>query len=348
MMLQGVAVTSVLLLLFGNGVGWAQMRFYEGKTIRIIRGGAPGGVGEMRTRAVANFLKKHVPGSPTVVVEFMPGGGGTKAANHIYRTAATDGLFIGSLPGGMISSAILGEQGVQYDLDKFVYLGSPNSASHYVFYTQKKLGLDSLARLRAYSGLRLGAQTVGHPSYYTGRLFAYLLGLKDPKFISGYSAPELDVALMRNELDAQAAVASNLVKQNPEFIEQKLVDFHTILEIPRGNKHPRFAHLPEFDGFAKTEKERNLIALHRTFRLAGSPFVLPPAIPHERAEILRKAMHTIFADPEFLAEYQKLTGEEASPLVPEAHDKAISELPRDPETIDFYKMLGGTQPLPAR
>jgi hypothetical protein len=59
-------------------------------------------------------------------------------------------------------------------------------------------------------------------------------------------------------------------------------------------------------------------------------------------------MRDLFSDPEFLAEYQKLTGEEASPLVPEAHDKAIRELPRDPETIEFYKMLGGTQPLPAR
>jgi hypothetical protein len=59
-------------------------------------------------------------------------------------------------------------------------------------------------------------------------------------------------------------------------------------------------------------------------------------------------MRAIFADPEFLAEYHKLTGEEASPLVPEAHDEAIRELPRDPDTVAFYKMLGGTQPLPAR
>jgi len=347
-MLQRLTCTSLLLFLLGHGISLAQVPFYEGKTIRIVRGGAPGGVGEMRTRAVINFLKKHVPGNPTILIEFMPGAGGAKAANHIYRGAEADGLVIGSMPGGMISSAVLGQRGVQYDLEKFIYLGSPNSASHYVFFTNKKLGLDNLSKLTAYSGLRIGAQTVGHPTHYTGRLFAYLLGLKDPKFIAGYSAPELDVALMRNELDAQSGVASNVVKQNPEFIEKNLVDFHTILEIPRGNKHPRFAHLPAIDGFAKTEKERKLIALHRTLRLAGSPLVLPPGTPRDRAEILRKAMRAIFADPEFLAEYHKLTGEEASPLMPEAHDEAIRELPRDPDTVAFYKMLGGTQPLPAR
>src|SRR3990170_2556525 len=97
----------------------------------------------------------------------------------------------GSSPSGMVSAAILGEPGVQYDLNKFIYLGSPNSASHYVFFTNRKLGLGSMDKLRAHSGLRIGAQTVGHPIYLTGRLFAYLHGLKEPKYVVGYSSPEL-------------------------------------------------------------------------------------------------------------------------------------------------------------
>ena len=74
--------------------------------------------------------------------------------------------------------------------------------------------------------------------------------------------------------------------------------------------------LPELDSFVKSDKERKLLALHRTFRLAGSPFILPPGTPKDRAEILREAMRKIYADREFLAEYLKLTGEEASPLFP--------------------------------
>jgi hypothetical protein len=37
-------------------------------------------------------------------------------------------------------------------------------------------------------------------------------------------------------------------------------------------------------------------------------------------------MRKISADREFLAEYLKLTGEEATPLLPDANDKAIKEL----------------------
>jgi hypothetical protein len=348
--IQGLKLTvlSALLVLLASASGFSQAPFYQGKTITMIRGSAPGGVGEMRTRAVANYLKKHIPGNPTILIEFMAGAGGQKAANHLYRSARADGLIIGSAPSGMVSSAILGEPGVQYDLDKFIYLGSPNSASHYVFFTNRKLGLGSLEKLRAHSGLRIGAQTVGHPIYHTGRLFAYLLGLKDPKFVVGYSSPELDVAMLSGELDATPGVASSVVKQNPEFLEKGLMDFHAIVEIPRGDKHPRFAQLPELESFVKSDKERKLLALHRTFRLAGSPFVLPPGTPKDRADVLREAMRRIYTDREFLAEYQKMTGEEASPLLPDAHEKAIRELPRDPEVVEFYKMLGGTQALPPR
>jgi tripartite-type tricarboxylate transporter receptor subunit TctC len=346
--LIAIAVSSGLSICLSFSSGFSQAPFYQGKTITMIRGSAPGGVGEMRTRAVANYLKKHIPGNPTIMIEFMSGAGGQKAANHLYRGARADGLVVGSAPSGMVSSAVLGEAGVQYDLDKFIYLGSPNSASHYVFFTHRRLGLGSLEKLRAHSGLRIGAQTVGHPIYHTGRLFAYLLGLKDPKFVVGYSSPELDVALLNGELDATPGVASSVVKQNPEFLEQQLVDFHAIVEIPKGDKHPRFAQLPELESFVKSDRERKLLALHRTFRLAGSPFLLPPGTPKERADILREAMRRVYADREFLAEYQKMTGEEATPLLPDAHEKAIRELPRDPDVIEFYKMLGGTQPLPPR
>src|SRR5688500_7354749 len=105
-----LASLSFMSLLFFASSSFAQAPFYAGKTITIIRGSAPGGVGEMRTRAVANYLKKHVPGNPTILIEFMPGAGGIKAANHLYRGARTDGLVIGSAPSGMVSSLFSANQ----------------------------------------------------------------------------------------------------------------------------------------------------------------------------------------------------------------------------------------------
>ena len=106
------------------------------------------------------------------------------------------------------------------------------------------------------SGVRIGDQSVGHVSYIAERLFAYFFGLKDPKFIAGYTAPEVDAALLRGELDARANNASSVLRRNPDWLEKGLMDFHAILEVPKGTKHPRLGHLPEIESFAKTDKEK--------------------------------------------------------------------------------------------
>ena len=42
------------------------------------------------------------------------------------------------------------------------------------------------------------------------------------------------------------------------------MNFHSILEAPKGAKHPRFANLPEVESFAKSEKEIKLLSPWRS------------------------------------------------------------------------------------
>jgi hypothetical protein len=119
--------------------------------------------------------------------------------------------------------------------------------------------------------------------------------------------------------------------------------FHAILEVPKGDKHPhpRFAQLPEIESFAKTEKEKKLLAMWRGFRTAASPFVLPPGTPKDRVETLQEAMRKVFNDPEFRAEFKKLVTDDVSPLMPEELMKVIKETPRDAEVIEMLKRFSG-------
>jgi tripartite-type tricarboxylate transporter receptor subunit TctC len=278
----------------------------------------------------------------------MDGGGGRKATNHIFGGARPDGLTIGNVGAGLVANAVLREPGVQYDLDKLIYLGSPNSASHYVLVTKKELGLNSLEKLRAYPGLRIGALSVGHDLYINARLFAWILGLKEPKFITGYSGPELDVALLNREVDARTQTASTVIRRNRDWIEKNVVEFHAAIEIPRGYKDPAFAHLPELESFAQSEKERKVLGMFRTIRLAGSPYILPPGVPKDRAEILQEAFGKTFRDPEFLKQYQKQVAEEPSPVSPEEMQSYVRELPRDPAIVETFKQIAGPGLLPPR
>ena len=89
------------------------------------------------------------------------------------------------------------------------------------------------------------------------------------------------------------------------------------------------------------------MTMFRNFSLTGSPFILPPAMPKDRVEIIKEALRKSFKDPEFFKEYHKLVGDDPTPLTPEANEKAIRDLPRDAETVELYKKFAGPGPHPA-
>lgn len=326
----------------------AQAPFYQGKTLTMINGNPPGGTADRRMRAFMPYFKKYIPGEPTLLAEYMPGAGGRKLANHMYLVAKPDGLTVGFPPGAFVTSAVMKETGVQYDIDKLIFVGAPESSTQYVFLTRKEVGLSTLDKLRAKTNLRIGGQSVGHTVYIVGRLFAYVLGLKSPGFITGYSGPELDAALMRGEIDGRANIADTIPQRTPEFLTKGLVDFHSILEIPKGEKHAQFGHLPELSDLAGSDTDRKLLALFRSLRLVGSPYILPPATPKGRVDILRAAFAKASNDPEFQKDYKKLVGDDPTPMTAEGINKAIRDLPRETSIIELFKQVTGGDPLPAR
>lgn len=326
---------------------FSQSDFYRGKTITIVQGRDPGGTGDLRVRAMNPFLQKYIPGNPTIINEFMPGGGGRKAANHVYRSARPDGLTIGNAGASLVSLAILGETGILYDLDKFFYLGSPYSAYHPIFLSRKQAGWDTIEKLQAAAAIRVGGQSVGFSTYVEGRLFAYVLGLKDAKFVTGYGGAELDPALLRGEIDARATGADGVVR-NVDWLQGGVVNFHAIIDIPKGEKHPQFSHLPELESLARSESARKVVILQRAFRVGGAPSFLPPGTPSDRIKILQEAFRKTYLDPGFQKEYKKIVGNDPSPLLPEHHEKIIKEIPREPEVIELFKKIAGGDPLPPR
>jgi len=338
----------MLFIVLGGLPCWAQAPFFQDKTIQVVLGGPPAGSADLRTRAVINILRKHIPGNPTIIVQYMAAGGGRQAANHVYKAAKPDGLTIGSMGAALVANAVLGEPGVQYDIDKFIYLGTPDSAQHYLFITHRDAGVSSLDKLRAAPGLRVGGQSVGHPVYITGRVFTYMIGMNEPRFVTGYTGPQLDIAMMRREVDARVTTGETMLVRSREWLEKNLVDIHAAIEIPKGKKNPRFANVPDLESFAKNDRERKLVEMFRAFRIAGQNFFLPPGTPKERAQILQDAMRKTLADPEFAKEYEKTAGDEASPLAGDALEKVIRELPREASVVELFNKLAGADPLPAR
>jgi tripartite-type tricarboxylate transporter receptor subunit TctC len=82
---MGLPVKALSVMILGAGIicscafsqiASAQTPYYQGKTITVLRGGEPGGTGDVQAKALIQFLKKHIPGQPTIIIENMPGAGG--------------------------------------------------------------------------------------------------------------------------------------------------------------------------------------------------------------------------------------------------------------------------------
>ena len=333
----------------GVAPAFSQAPFYQGKTMTLIVGSGAGGMGDLRARALGSVLVKHIPGNPTITFQYMPGGGGRKAANHLYNNARPDGLTLYRISSSIVPYAVLGETGVQYDIDRFIYLGTTEHVLYYLFGTRAQVGLNNLDKLRAAPGVRIGSAPVGHTGYILSRLTAYFLDIKDPKIIPGYENEDLDVAFARGEVDAQVASTGTVVQQ--DLVNKKLADFHSAVEIPRGRKDARFVHLnlPDLETFARTDKEKQLLTMMRNFRSVGTILLLPPGTPKDRVEILKEAVRKTHTDPAFVKEYRKLTGgDEPTPLMPDEQAQLVKQIPRDAETIELFKRFAGTGPLPSR
>src|SRR5688500_10671787 len=116
-------------------LSWAQTAYYQGKTLTILRGGTPGGYGDLQARALITYLKNYIAGEPTVIIEHNQGAAGRTAINYIYSGAKPDGLTIGAVGNVLVSGPILGLAGTHYELDKLIYLGSTESGSPTAFVT---------------------------------------------------------------------------------------------------------------------------------------------------------------------------------------------------------------------
>jgi hypothetical protein len=156
--------------------------------------------------------------------------------------------------------------------------------------------------------------------------------------------------MLRGEVDARANIPDTIMQRSPEYVEKKLVNFHAVIQIPKDDRHPHpaFKSLPELETFAKSDKEKKIMAMFRTFRLVGSPYILAPGTAPEIVAVWRDAMRKTFKDPAFLKDFKKLSADDATPLTPEAQDKAIKDIPRDSEVITLFNKLAGGEPLPPR
>jgi tripartite-type tricarboxylate transporter receptor subunit TctC len=297
---------SVLLLsflVFNNDPSFAQGNFYQGKTIRMIVGFTAGGGYDAYTRTVGRHMGKHIPGNPAILVENMPGAGSMISANYIYKAARPDGLTIGHFIGGLFLQQLLGKPGIEFDAGKFQYVGVP-AQDNFVLGVSKSSGITDLdswlasKQIVKFGGVATGSGTDDFPN-----LLRATIGLP-AQMVSGYKGTA-DVRLAFNS--GEVAGLSNSWESTKSTWRKELESGDLKLILAATLKaHPELPKLPLAINYAKSEEAKLIIStVARVHGPTVRPYVLPPATPKDRVEMIRKAFMDTMKDPEFLAEAKK-------------------------------------------
>jgi hypothetical protein len=122
--------------------------YYQGKTLTVIVGYAPGGGVDTTARAVTRHLGRFIPGNPAVTVQNMEGAAGIVSLNHLVRRVAPDGLTLG-IPGrSWFVEGIVKRQGAAFDPVALTYIGSPGSVTS-AAYLRAATGIKTFEALKA-------------------------------------------------------------------------------------------------------------------------------------------------------------------------------------------------------
>jgi tripartite-type tricarboxylate transporter receptor subunit TctC len=312
----------VVLAAAGAGRPATAQSFYEGKTVRIIVGLAPGGGYDTYARVIARHLSKHVPGTPTVIVENMPGAGSLISANHVFKVAKPDGLTVGKFSGTLFLGQVLGQSGIEFDARKFEFIGAAVKEDVVCALT-KASGVTSVDKWMA-SGtpLKLGGLAPGAPPNNTALILKAALGLPI-HLVSGYKGTsEIRLAADGGEVAGACWSWESMRATWRHALEAGEVI--PVLQVT-ARPFPDLAKVPLAVDLAKTDDARRLIVVGLQSAAAfARPFVLPPGTPKDRVQMLRKAFQDTLKDSAFLAEAEKakltidpVTGEELERMVGE-------------------------------
>jgi tripartite-type tricarboxylate transporter receptor subunit TctC len=308
-----------------------------GKRLTILTSSAPGGGNDIRARLVARHFSKYLPGSPSVIVQNMPGGGHLIMNNYLNNIAKADAPILGQTVRGIYWFQLMGAAEARFDLTKVHWIGS-TSGEDSTLVVRSNLGHKSLEDVRK-SGkpLVLGCSGPATSNYSYGQLLEVALSVP-VKLLCGYSGTAtIKAAMARGEVDGLAGRSiSNLLTIDKEEVEKGL---WSILVQYGEKRHPSFASVPTSLELARTEDARAIVRAATADSTIGWPFYVRSDMPAERVTLLRKAFMATMKDRDFLREAEKL----AVPIEPmsgEELDKVVREaLKVPPEMMPKLKLI---------
>jgi tripartite-type tricarboxylate transporter receptor subunit TctC len=304
--------------------------FFRGKTVNILVGSEAGGGYDLYARFLAQFLGRHVPGQPTVIVQNMPGAGGLRAARNLATVAPKDGTALGMLAQTLPFATVLGYP-ADIDAGAFNWIGRiAMSAEVGVTFAQSGITSIETARNREIS---IGGTGGTASSTLVPFLLNKLAGTRF-KLIAGYkSNNEVLLAMERGEVEMVGATGiSTIMAKHSAWLRDGTV---RLIYQNALTRHPAVPDVATIGELGASNEEKQILDLFAAGSAIGRALIAPPGVPPERVAVLRRAMATTLADPEMLAYATR-------------HNLAIEVGSDDDLSAIVHTMLATPKPVVAR
>lgn len=291
----------------GFGVAQAQTveEFYKGKTITMENSAAVGGSSDFFGRQLIQFMGKHIPGNPTIVMTNKPGAGGMVEAAYIQRNAPADGTVIGFLQRNNLYQSLVGKDD-KFDPREVHWIGSMNNERYLIAAWTPTSPVKTSEEMFT-TKMILGATGFANENRLLPAIMNEYLGTKF-EIVHGYTgSEEVGIAMERGEVDGKAGTVNNLLSNNEAawVADGRL----KVLFQMDWTNHPAWPDTMNFSNIVKDESVKSLINFIILPFEAGRPLAVPKGVPEDRVAALRKAFDDTMNDPEFIAHMKNLKTE---------------------------------------
>jgi tripartite-type tricarboxylate transporter receptor subunit TctC len=310
---------------------------FAGKTVTMIISSAPGGGTDGAGRVIAQFLTKHLPGNPTVVVKNVPGAQGITAMNYFVNQVAADGLTVVTGSSSLGDPLLYRTPQSQFDPGKLPIIGGAGRGGSVLMISKEaQTRLHDKSKPPVVMGSLSGVPRSGM------MMTAWGIGFLDwnAKWVVGYPGTSaLAVALERNEIDMTST--SNL------FLIQRLVGdgkFQVLAQtgdLKNGVNvgRPEFGDAPLItalmEGKLKTPIEKQAFNYWSAINALDKWVALPAGTPQAIVDSYRETYKAAFTDPEFVALGKKIS-DDFEPMAWDDITQLIKDLGEtSPEAISF-------------
>ena len=314
---------------------------FEGKTVTMIIGPPPGGGTDIAGRMIAASLAKHLPGSPSIIVENRPGADGMVAMNYFATQVKPDGMTVIMATSTQGDPLVYRTPQSRYDATRLAIVGGVGrGGSTVVIRKDAEDRLTDKSKPPVIMGAVGGVPRSGMQTTAWG---IDLLGW-NAKWVVGYPGTnDLFVALERGEIDMTAS--SNL------FQVAKLLQGGTIRVLTQtgtladGKVLPRseFGDVPVFPNQVKGKAANALqekgFGYWYSLVMLDKWLALPTGTPEPVLKAYRDAFARMMKDPDFIEKGKKMS-EDFEPQSGADVETLLKTLgDTTPDALDYIKKM---------